>query len=303
VGDVSAWLDSLALGQYKDAFADAAIDGAFLCELSDEDLRNTLGIEHALHRKKIITSTVKLRAADEDRKAAKLIGATAGGGGGGGGGGGLSMAGGAATLGGGLGGSMAMSGAPRRSSIMMPGGAAATMAAMSAGGAGATLLQEAAEAGAAGRATARDAGVLRLDELMSWVRHNKGKLIGDALAPLPDVRFDRSLVKTPYLEGFGSQYIDMLAGPAFHVNKADDKGNTLLLVAAQNGRQKLAQLLVRKGANANHQNALGNTAMHYAMAYQFHELAAWLVDPSGGGASDELLNSANMGPYDGLASG
>ena len=53
VADVSHWLDSLALGQYKDALADAAVDGAFLCELTDEDLRNTLGIEHALHRKKI----------------------------------------------------------------------------------------------------------------------------------------------------------------------------------------------------------------------------------------------------------
>lgn len=53
MSDVSHWLDSLSLGQYKDAFADAAVDGAFLCELTDEDLRNTLGLEHALHRKKI----------------------------------------------------------------------------------------------------------------------------------------------------------------------------------------------------------------------------------------------------------
>ena len=105
----------------------------------------------------------------------------------------------------------------------------------------------AASSPAAARASGRDAGLLQLDELMSWVRHNKGKLVAEALAALPDARFDPSVVKYAYVADFGTQYVDALYGPAFHVNKADDKGNTLLTVSAQNGRLKIAQLLVRGG--------------------------------------------------------
>lgn len=61
IGDVAQWLDSLSLGQYKHVFAEAAVDGAFLYDLSDEDLRNTLGIEHNLHRKKILVAIQRLR--------------------------------------------------------------------------------------------------------------------------------------------------------------------------------------------------------------------------------------------------
>jgi CheY-like chemotaxis protein len=293
VGDVSGWLDTLALGQYRDAFADAAVDGAFLSELTDDDLRNTLGIEHALHRKKILTSILKLRQAEEDKKAAKLLATMGGPMGGmdatamGGGMGATALAG---MLGGGGGGLGATK----------PGSAAAGASRVAGFATSNQLQMDAAEAQAAERGAQRDAGVLKLDELMSWVRHNKGKLISEALASVPDGRFDGSLVKAQMSPSYGTQYIDMLNGPAFHINKADEKGNTLLLVASQNGRQKLAQLLLRKGANPNHQNAQGNTAMHYAMAYKFHELAAWLADPEKGGASDELHNMFGLGPYDGL---
>ena len=37
VEDVGEWLSSLALGQYREAFADAAVDGAFLMDLNDAD--------------------------------------------------------------------------------------------------------------------------------------------------------------------------------------------------------------------------------------------------------------------------
>jgi hypothetical protein len=294
VGDVSTWLETLALGQYRDAFADAAVDGSFLAELTDDDLRNTLGIEHALHRKKVLLSVLKLRAADDARAAAKQAAKLAGGqaallgivpgaagmGGGGGGGAGNVAA--------------ALNGLAART-------AAANMTGRVGGFAAAgDLGLEVTEKAAAAAKQAADSGALKLDELTSWVRHNKGKLLAEALAVLPDGRFDLSLVANPFLRDYGTQYIDMLNGPAFHVNKGDDKGNSLLLVAAQNGRQKLAQVLIRKGANPNHQNASGNTAMHYAMAYKFHDLASWLASPDGGGASDAILNADGRGPYDGL---
>lgn len=56
INDVSKWLTSISLSQYQSAFKEGAVDGMFLCELTDEDLRNTLGVEHRLHRKKILFS-------------------------------------------------------------------------------------------------------------------------------------------------------------------------------------------------------------------------------------------------------
>ena len=43
VEDVANWLQTLCLGQYVEAFTDAAVDGEFLYDLNDDDLKNTLG--------------------------------------------------------------------------------------------------------------------------------------------------------------------------------------------------------------------------------------------------------------------
>ena len=161
---------------------------------------------------------------------------------------------------------------------------------------------EEAEKNAGEVARLRDQGTLRFEELASWVRHNKGKLLGDALAMLPDGKFDEACVKAQYVSNFGTQYMDSLNGPAFHMNKTDDNGNTLLHISAQNGRKRVLQQLLKKGANPNHQNMEGNTALHYAMAYKFHEMAAWLADPEKGGADDSIQNSKGGTAYDGLES-
>lgn len=65
VDQVVEWLQLLSLGQYEDVFRDASIDGPFLFQLTDDDLLNTLGIEHKLHRKKILFGISKLRLSQE----------------------------------------------------------------------------------------------------------------------------------------------------------------------------------------------------------------------------------------------
>ena len=67
VDDVSKWLHTLSLGQYSEAFNDAAIDGEFLFDLNDDDLKNTLGIEHRLHRKKILNCVYRLKLAEAQK--------------------------------------------------------------------------------------------------------------------------------------------------------------------------------------------------------------------------------------------
>merc|ERR1719174_2567702 len=66
VEDVARWLQTLSLGQYREAFIDASVDGAFLYDLNEDDLKNTLGIEHRLHRKKIINMITKLKLAEAE---------------------------------------------------------------------------------------------------------------------------------------------------------------------------------------------------------------------------------------------
>ncbi len=69
VEDVSKWLQTLVLGQYVEAFVDAAVDGEFLYDLNDDDLKNTLGVEHRLHRKKILNCVQRLKIAEVQRDA------------------------------------------------------------------------------------------------------------------------------------------------------------------------------------------------------------------------------------------
>jgi len=52
----------------------------------------------------------------------------------------------------------------------------------------------------------------------------------------------------------------------FPVDSQDEKGNTLLLLSAQNCNRELMELALNRGADINHQNAPGNTALHFSMA-------------------------------------
>lgn len=58
---------TLTLTQYQEAFIAAAVDGAFLYDLNDDDLKSSLGVEHRLHRKKILNSIHRLKAAEAER--------------------------------------------------------------------------------------------------------------------------------------------------------------------------------------------------------------------------------------------
>lgn len=84
----------------------------------------------------------------------------------------------------------------------------------------------------------------------------------------------------------------------FKIDTEDEKGNTLLLVAAQNTNRRLVELLLFRGANINHQNAQGNTALHFAMAYDPEgTLGEYLIEH---GANDTLENIHGLTPYDGV---
>ena len=154
---------------------------------------------------------------------------------------------------------------------------------------------------------------ISLTELFSLVRHSKYSLIKEALDYLPNKDFDKSLVKVcccpyflahpfqvPYIEDFGTSYTDGYEKLPFHINKTDEHGNTMLILACQNGNMKVAKYLMAKGSNPNHQNLLGQSPAHFCIAYQFFDLSHWLFE---NGALDTIENKYGLTPYDGLSPG
>ena len=86
----------------------------------------------------------------------------------------------------------------------------------------------------------------------------------------------------------------------FKIDSEDEKGNTLLLVACQNSNKKLVEMLLLRGANVNHQASNGNTALHFALAFDTEGmLGEYLIEH---GADDTLENMEGMTCYDGVGS-
>ncbi|KAL3657114.1 hypothetical protein V7S43_018026 [Phytophthora oleae] len=279
VSDVGRWLGTLALAQYKRAFADATVDGALLLHLTDDDLRNTLGMEHRLHRKKVLTTVEEMRVRERNQ-IRQLYGDSING------------------IGAGPAVSEAMA-MPSTSPVRaMPVPNTNPVTSVS----NPVPTSSAAPAPSSNNAPAGGGRVVvPFSEFCSLVRHGKVKQIREALQDVPERKFDPLAVKTQFAPGTGTLYSDQLEKSVFHVNKGDDNGNSPLLLAAQNNQLKVAQLLLSKGAYPDHQNSHGHTAGHYAMAYSFFDLGAWLLDPDKGGGRDDIPNENGLTAYDGLS--
>lgn len=265
VDDVSKWLQTISLGQYSEAFIDAAIDGEFLYDINDDDLKNSLGIEHRLHRKKILQCVHRLKIAESqtDNRISNLLRDS----------GGFEPP----VL------APDVNGPP-----VFPNNPFQPEGGESGGGIG----------GPGEDRRFIDGPKVSLQELFSFVRHSKLTLLKEAVDYLPNKKFDKTLVKASYVEGFGTVYMDGYERLPFHMNKTDDYGNSLLSLSCQNGNSKICKYLVGKGCNPNHQNKTGQSPAHFAISYKFFEISHWLFE---NGANDTITNQHGLTPYDGLA--
>lgn len=59
-------------------------------------------------------------------------------------------------------------------------------------------------------------------------------------------------------------------------NSKDKSGNTIIIVAAQNGNKAIVKTALRHGALINMTNTVGNTALHFANEFKYFKLAAYL---------------------------
>ena len=77
----------------------------------------------------------------------------------------------------------------------------------------------------------------------------------------------------------------------------DEYGNTLLILAGQQGNKKLCKFLLRRGSYINAQNHSGNTILHYLHEYGHDDLAKYMMRK---GADDSYLNAQGMTCYEGV---
>lgn len=77
------------------------------------------------------------------------------------------------------------------------------------------------------------------------------------------------------------------------VNSVDEKSNSLLMVAVQNGHLELARMFLELGAEINLQNDVGATALHYSIEYDYPRIAALL---RANGASEMILDAYGAMP-------
>lgn len=209
VQDVGRWLDTLSLGYYKNAFADACIDGEFLMELRVEDMRDILGMRHALHVQKLDFARNKLRPLNEREERQKR-------------------------------------------SVEWENKVAES------------------RQGGGGAMEASSEDVPEVDTVFSQIRNGRYNRVEKAL----DMGFDP--------------------------NETDSHGNTSLIIACQNLNKRIAELLLRRGANVNHQNSQGNTAMHFAFSYDVSQESGLGELLIGHGADDSIENRLGLSCYDGI---
>ena len=146
---------------------------------------------------------------------------------------------------------------------------------------------------------------------------------GEKRAPWDAVRFSTPrapLTARTYLSGGGEDLVeafsrsrhgrakelDALFSRGVDPHARDANGLTLLHIAAQNNQRKTAKLVLKRTDFAfdppsrdmmNQQTNAGQTALHFAFAYGYHDLARWLVSL---GADDGIVNVHGLSCYEGL---
>ncbi|KAL7539222.1 hypothetical protein ACHAXR_009961 [Thalassiosira sp. AJA248-18] len=316
VNDVSRWLTSISLSQYHSSFKEGAVDGSFLCELTDDDLRNTLGVEHRLHRKKILFSIRCLKNYAEAHAAQSTqipqqhytpsgntiaamspnstvyddnstIDATRD----------VSYPNNERYQ-------ESLSGSPPKSNSVLDMMTPTRQGKVRHHTRKKVLLPQCIFpflilplTDASSKPTIP---LSNFDQLRAWVRHQKQENLRESLEHISDSPFHIKFIRIQFVEEIGTAYTDQYDREPFNLNRVDEHGNTLMHIAAQTGNIRIGKLLLRKGANPNHQNKQGQTPGHFAVAYHFFKFASWLFDEKGGGADDLLTNMFGLGPYDGL---
>jgi ankyrin repeat protein len=82
------------------------------------------------------------------------------------------------------------------------------------------------------------------------------------------------------------------------MNVRDEYGNTILVIACQNGNKRIAKAVLRRGADINARNYKGNTPLHYCYTYGYgNTLGLYLIQK---GADHSIKNNAGRPVSEGI---
>ncbi|EKX34207.1 hypothetical protein GUITHDRAFT_119624 [Guillardia theta CCMP2712] len=89
---------------------------------------------------------------------------------------------------------------------------------------------------------------------------------------------DRDDLKTLFSRARHGRYkeVEALLDSGLSPDLRDEFGNTVLIIAAQNGNKRITKICLRRGANINAQNFRGQTSLHYCYAFGYMELGSYL---------------------------
>lgn len=92
--------------------------------------------------------------------------------------------------------------------------------------------------------------------------------------------------------------IERMLDSGVPVDIRDQYGNTILLIACQNGLKRVAKAALRRGADINCNNMQGNTPLHFCYAYGYGEtLGQYMISK---GANTQRRNSMGLVCFDGI---
>jgi ankyrin repeat protein len=84
----------------------------------------------------------------------------------------------------------------------------------------------------------------------------------------------------------------------FDPNTVDEHGNTLFMVACQNGNKEIGKVLLEAGANLNIKNFKGNTGLHFLYTFGYPEIAEFFICQ--GSADPNITNDLGLLPKQGI---
>eukprot|EP00762_Andalucia_godoyi_P005312 ANDGO_06837.mRNA.1 Putative ankyrin repeat protein PA3287 len=91
--------------------------------------------------------------------------------------------------------------------------------------------------------------------------------------------------------------VEELLDQGVNVDVRDAFGNTLMIIAAQNGHKPVMKALLKRSCDPNAQNNKGQTPLHFCFAYGYTDLGEWLISK---GARDDIRNMYGLTCYEGL---
>jgi len=117
------------------------------------------------------------------------------------------------------------------------------------------------------------------------------KAIEAEMTPQQIIEFEE--VESIFSKGRNNRYeeVEEALTSGFSADARDRFGNTMLMIACQNGLKRIAKLVLRHGASMNTGNKRGQTALHYCFQYGYEALGEYLITK---GADTSLCNEFGL---------